>query len=97
MTGVQTCALPIYLSRVGFRNGSSDDTTVAQPRRPAKVRLIFGDGREKAITLKDVLTFQPFSVSANDVTKVQVIIDSVHGPASGHASAITEIEFFTKK
>ena len=88
---------PVDLSRVGFRNGSSDDTTVAQPRRPAKVRLIFGDGREKAITLKDILTFQQFSVSANDVTKVQVIIDSVHGPASGHASAITEIEFFTKK
>ena len=88
---------PVEIGRVGFRNGSADDATIEQPRRPEKVRLLFGGGQEKEVTLKDVVTFQAFSVSAHKVKSVDIVIESVHGPAKGHPSSITEIEFFTKK
>ena len=94
-----TFAEPVDLDRVGFLNGASEqpEDFTTQPRIK-DAQLSFNGGSTKTITLDDKAEFQEKSISADDVTTVQLQILSVYpSPQQGDDASLAEIEFFTKK
>jgi ribosomal protein L40E len=92
----------VHLARVGFTLGdqTKPQNFVSQPV-PRNVRLTYFDryGRRlgaKVVHLAHEPKFQRFSIDAKNVTRVDVVILSVFHSRSGHAAAVTEVEFFEK-
>jgi hypothetical protein len=87
------------VDKIGFLIGDTDtpQAYVTEPR-PELVRVTFAGPHPytKDITLKDVGTFQTFTVKAKDATSLRITIDAVYPSAQGTHAAITEVELFKK-
>jgi len=98
------------IDKIGFINGDqdSDPTSYLSEPRPELVHITFegppvaGPGPRHPyvyvtnITLKDVQSFQTFTVSAKKVNALTISIDSVYPSGQGNHAAIAEVELFRK-
>jgi hypothetical protein len=107
-------ATPTRIDKIGFIDGDQDGPTtfLAEPV-PEAIRVVYNQllsetvkGKAtthvvpliKNLTLKDVTSFQTFTVTAKDVTSIEITIDSVYPPSQGsaHNTSLAEVELFTK-
>jgi hypothetical protein len=92
---------PVDLAEIGFTSGASGtapgDQFISQPR-PKQVHLVFSDKSTADLTLSDDAKATFYTISAKQVTFVQIHILSTYLPAGASPSsvAITEVEFKTK-
>ncbi len=86
----------INLKKIGFSTGVSqeDPEEFQKQPRPETVRLHFGNGPTKDLTLEDDGKFQFKDVNAKDVRELQIEIRSVYRSLqSGSDTSIGELEF----
>jgi len=89
----------VDLARIGITPGASDNEKVFRSTsRPADVQLVFSDGTEQRVSLRDEAAFQPFEVSAKGVEWVRLdVLSANRGQTGKQDTSIAEVEFFTKK
>ncbi len=86
------------INKIGWLGGvAGTPQAYLSEARPREIRLTFYPGGYHVIeNLKDTQSFQQFGVNASGVTSMVCTILKVYPSATGHAVAITEIEFFQR-
>lgn len=86
------------LARIAVLPGASDNQKqfLAQPR-PRSLLIVFPDGSEQKIDLRDEARFQEFKVDAREVDRVTLRILDVYKGQSGSDTSIAEVQFFTER
>jgi hypothetical protein len=94
---------PTDFAKIGFDNGDLDsNTSFLTEARAHVVKLVFFNQKLKTIStktidLKDVSTFQTYTVAPKGATGVTVEIESVYASSgAGKNVAIAQVEFYTK-
>jgi F5/8 type C domain len=87
------------LDEIGFLSGDQDTPSsyLTEPR-PEKVHLTAAGAQpySKDLTLKDVATFQSFTIKAKDASSLTITIDSVYPSDQGKQASMAEVELFVK-
>lgn len=88
----------ITLNRIGILAGAgpSEQTWLGEARPKTIQITVNRNGPRYVETLQDTIGFQHLDITALHVTSVMVRVLSVYPSATGHAVAITEIEFFQR-
>jgi|GEM_PF-6343295 len=86
------------VNKIGWLGGvAGTPQAYLSEARPREIRLTFYPGGYHVIEyLKDTQSFQQFSINAVNITSMVCTILKVYPSATGHAVAITEIEFFQR-
>ena len=94
---------PTDFAKIGFDNGDLDsNTSFLTEARAHAVKLVFFNQKlktvyTKTIDLKDVSTFQTYTVAPKGATGVTMQIESVYASSgAGKNVAIAQVEFYTK-
>jgi len=89
----------VDLARIGITPGASDNEKVFRSTsRPADIQLVFSDGTEQQVSLRDEAAFQTFELSAKGVQWVRLdVLSSYRGQTGKQDTSIAEVEFFTRK
>jgi ribosomal protein L40E len=89
----------VDIDKIGIRSGASNqqEEFLAQPR-PRELHIVFSNGAQKDITLKDTPEFQTFNVKAHAIVRMEITVTSVITSfKGGHDMGIAEVELFTRK
>ncbi len=91
-------AQPDTINKIGWLGGvAGTPQAYLSEARPRVIRLTFYPSKYHVIEhLKDTQAFQQFSVNAVHTTSIVCTILKVYPSVTGHAVAITEIEFFQR-
>lgn len=89
----------VNVDQIGIRSGASNEQEefLAQPR-PRELHIVFSNGAQTDIRLKDTPDFQTFKVKAHDIVRMEITVTSVNTSfKGGHDMGIAEVELFTRK
>jgi hypothetical protein len=85
---------PVDIYDILFTSGAPDNFQAEA--RPRDLRVVFSDGREWNVTLKDVSDGQQFTFVAKHVDRVEIHVESVYPSSQGTGVALKKVEFFTR-
>jgi hypothetical protein len=92
-------ATPTNVNKVGFLNGDQDTPQAyLTEARPEQIRIASPGPHpySRVVTLKDVASFQTFTIDATRTSSLVITINSVYPSDQGTNAAIAEVELFVK-